>query len=116
MSEEITVVYCGDCGIQNPDGKRFCWKCGAGDDDAKSDILFDIIPSNYEIANIASFLLPALVKWVWTHARIQESHRLFFGGLFMLGYENRWTKSEFEQGPKWLQDIIRAARNMTRRQ
>ena len=22
------MIYCGDCGAQNPDGKRFCWKCG----------------------------------------------------------------------------------------
>ena len=22
------MIYCGDCGAQNPDGKKFCWKCG----------------------------------------------------------------------------------------
>lgn len=22
------TLYCGDCGQENPDGKRFCWRCG----------------------------------------------------------------------------------------
>lgn len=73
---------------------------------AKSDILFDTDPLDFDLVKEAAFVLPALVKWALQFGNTTDSAKILLAGLVLVGYKQRWSTGQFENGPMWIQKTI----------